>query len=233
MILAISTEKEFRHELKYFVNNSDIWQLKNRLRFVMQKDKNVSQDGRYKIKSLYFDNVYNDALVEKLDGISDREKFRIRTYNDDDSFIRLEKKLKHNGLNEKVSARLTREQVELIMKGDYDWLKASDNNLLAEFYYNLRVKGLRPKTIVQYIREPYIYRYGNVRVTIDSDVRTGLNNTDLFDKSILTVPVLETGKTILEIKYDEYLPDIIKTITQVGSRERTQASKYAACRIYL
>jgi SPX domain protein involved in polyphosphate accumulation len=199
----------------------------------MEKDLNVSQNGRYKIKSLYFDNAYDDALKEKYDGISDREKFRIRLYNDDDSFIRLEKKLKHNGLNEKTSARLTREQVEALLKGDYDWLKSFDKEIYAEFYYNLRVKGLRPKTIVQYIREPYVYRYGNVRVTIDSDVRTGLNSVDLFDKELLTVPVLESGKSILEIKYDEYLPDIIKTLTQIGARERTQASKYAACRIYL
>lgn len=199
----------------------------------MEKDLNVSQNGRYKIKSLYFDNAYDDALKEKYDGISDREKFRIRLYNDDDSFIRLEKKLKHNGLNEKTSARLTREQVEALLKGDYDWLKSFDKEIYADFYYNLRVKGLRPKTIVQYIREPYVYRYGNVRVTIDSDVRTGLNSVDLFDKELLTVPVLESGKSILEIKYDEYLPDIIKTLTQIGARERTQASKYAACRIYL
>ncbi len=199
----------------------------------MDRDANVSKDGRYKIKSLYFDTPYDDALKEKLDGVSDREKFRIRLYNDDDSFIRLEKKLKHNGLNEKTSARLTKEQVLRILSGDYDWLKSFDKEIYADFYYNLRVKGLRPRTIVQYIREPYIYRYGNVRVTIDSDVRTGLNSVDLFDKNVLTVPVLETGKSILEIKYDEYLPDIIKTITQVGSRERTQASKYAACRIYL
>lgn len=199
----------------------------------MEKDLNVSQNGRYKIKSLYFDNAYDDALKEKYDGISDREKFRIRLYNGDDSFIRLEKKLKHNGLNEKTSARLTREQVEALLKGDYDWLKSFDKEIYADFYYNLRVKGLRPKTIVQYIREPYVYRYGNVRVTIDSDVRTGLNSVDLFDKELLTVPVLESGKSILEIKYDEYLPDIIKTLTQIGARERTQASKYAACRIYL
>ena len=231
--MSITTERSFRHELKYFVNNSDIWQLRNRLRFVMEKDLNVSKNGRYKIKSLYFDNAYDDALKEKYDGISDREKFRIRLYNDDDSFIRLEKKLKHNGLNEKTSARLTREQVEALLKGDYDWLKSLDKEIYAEFYYNLRVKGLRPKTIVQYIREPYVYRYGNVRVTIDSDVRTGLNSVDLFDKELLTVPVLESGKSILEIKYDEYLPDIIKTLTQIGARERTQASKYAACRIYL
>jgi hypothetical protein len=151
----------------------------------------------------------------------------------DELFIRLEKKLKHNGLNEKTSARLTREQVEALLKGDYDWLKSFDKEIYADFYYNLRVKGLRPKTIVQYIREPYVYRYGNVRVTIDSDVRTGLNSVDLFDKELLTVPVLESGKSILEIKYDEYLPDIIKTLTQIGARERTQASKYAACRIYL
>lgn len=231
--MSITTERSFRHELKYFVNNSDIWQLRNRLRFVMEKDLNVSQNGRYKIKSLYFDNAYDDALKEKYDGISDREKFRIRLYNGDDSFIRLEKKLKHNGLNEKTSARLTREQVEALLKGDYDWLKSFDKEIYADFYYNLRVKGLRPKTIVQYIREPYVYRYGNVRVTIDSDVRTGLNSVDLFDKELLTVPVLESGKSILEIKYDEYLPDIIKTLTQIGARERTQASKYAACRIYL
>ncbi len=231
--MSITTERSFRHEFKYFVNNSDIWQLRNRLRFVMEKDLNVSKNGRYKIKSLYFDNAYDDALKEKYDGISDREKFRIRLYNDDDSFIRLEKKLKHNGLNEKTSARLTREQVEALLKGDYDWLKSFDKEIYADFYYNLRVKGLRPKTIVQYIREPYVYRYGNVRVTIDSDVRTGLNSVDLFDKELLTVPVLESGKSILEIKYDEYLPDIIKTLTQIGARERTQASKYAACRIYL
>ncbi len=230
--MPLTPKVKYRNELKYFVNNSDIWALKNRLRYIMKKDKNVLPDGTYKIRSLYFDNVYDTALKEKEDGICDREKFRIRIYNDSDSFIRLEKKLKHNGLTHKASEKMTREQVEAIIAGDYSWLKDAESPLFNELYFNMSAKGLKPKTIVQYKREPYIYPYGNVRVTIDSDLETGVNSTELFNKELLTVPVMQNGKTILEIKYDEYLPDIIRTFVQVGSRERISASKYEMCRIY-
>ena len=231
--MAEDDVNEYRHELKYFINNSDVWTLRNRLRFVMEKDTHVFKSGRYRVRSLYFDNDSNDLLNEKLDGVSCREKFRIRVYNADDSFIRLEKKIKKNGLCKKEDVRLTRAEAEKIIDGDIDWLKEREEAVLRNLFYQMRSRGIKPKTIVEYTREPYTYRFGNVRVTIDSDVRTGLHSKDLFDSDLLTVPVMENGKSILEVKYDAFLPDVIKLLVQSGSRELTQASKYAFCRIYL
>ncbi len=231
--MAQNDAEEYRHELKYIINNSDIWALRNRLRFVMERDPHVGRGGRYFIRSLYYDNIDDDLLYEKLDGVSYREKFRIRIYNAEDSFIRLEKKIKKNGMCRKEEQRLTREEAERLIAGDVEWLKEREEPLLKDLFYQSRVKGIKPKTIVEYTREPYIYRYGNVRVTIDSNVRTGLHSKDLFDPDLLTVPVLDNGKSILEVKYDAYLPDVIKLLVQSGSRELTQASKYAFCRIYL
>lgn len=99
---------KFRHELKYAVHIADYYLLRNRIKFLMQADPNAGENGTYIIRSLYFDNPEDKALREKLDGVSKREKFRIRMYNGDEGFIRLEKKSKQNGLNSKESDIITK-----------------------------------------------------------------------------------------------------------------------------
>ena len=187
-------------------------------------------DGKYFIRSLYFDNAQDKALKEKLNGVNNREKFRIRYYNYDTSIIHLEKKSKINGMFIKESTFLTKEMAQAIVDGDYRWMLKSNEPLIQEFYSKIMSQGLRPKTIVDYEREPFVFSAGNVRVTLDYNIRTGVNCTDFLNPDCVTVP---TGDSIiLEVKWDEYLPDIIRDIVQLPSCRTGNYSKYAVCRIY-
>ena len=187
--------------------------------------------GSYQIRSLYFDDRRDKALREKIDGVDRREKFRIRYYNGDPSFIRLEKKSKWNGLGAKAMAELSAGEVQAIVDGDLAWMPDSGRPLVQELYHKMRSQGLRPRTIVDYTREPFVYAPGNVRVTLDYDIRTGLGCVDFLDQACVTVPAGE-AVSILEVKWDAFLPGIIRDAVGLPNRRAGAFSKYAACRIY-
>ncbi len=223
-------EAVYRHEWKHELNRLDLLSIRARLRAVMEPDPHAV-DGKYFIRSLYFDNLNDKALREKLDGVDLREKFRIRYYNGDTSLIHLEKKSKVNGLGTKFSARLSAEEAQAVVDGDIDWMLASDHPLIQELYCKMRYQGMRPKTIVDYTREPFIYRAGNVRVTFDYDIRTGLRSTDFLNPGCVTIPAGD-APILMEVKWDAFLPSIIRDIVQTPGRHATAFSKYAQCRIY-
>ena len=188
-------------------------------------------EGRYSIRSLYFDNLSDKALREKLDGVNRREKFRLRYYNGDTGLIHLEKKSKVNGLGTKASARLTAAEAQRLLDGDYGWMLGSSRPLLEELYSKMHSQGLRPRTIVDYTREPFIFAPGNVRITLDYDIRTGLDSINFLNPDCVTVPVPDSP-IILEVKWDEFLPAIIRDAVQLTGRRTAAFSKYAACRMY-
>ena len=220
----------YRHEWKHEISLSDMQILRRRLGAVMYRDKNAV-NGKYFIRSLYFDNAADKALREKLDGVNNREKFRIRYYNHDTSLIHLEKKTKCNGLGSKETAGLSAAEAQRIVDGDWEWMKDADRPLVQELYTKMMSQGLRPKTIVDYIREPFVYPAGNVRVTLDYDIRTGLRSVDLLNPDCVTIPA-GNAPIILEVKWDAFLPDIIRDIVQLEGRHTSAFSKYAICRIY-
>ena len=220
---------KFRHEYKHQINLADIYGLRTRLSAIVKHDSNCDADGTYFVKSLYFDNYMDKALREKIDGVNKREKFRIRYYGTDTSFIRLEKKSKINGLCNKVTCRITAEECKKIIDGDIDFMKDSEHELMRELYSKMKYQLLRPKCIVAYTRECFVYPPGNVRVTIDMNI-CGSNNVKEFLNPDL--PFLQTyHEAILEVKWDEYLPQIIRDLVQVKSRRSAAFSKYAAIRI--
>lgn len=221
---------DYRHEWKHVINTADLVTLRHRLRAVARPDPHAV-GGSYLIRSLYFDTPTDTALREKLDGVNRREKFRIRCYNMDLSLIHLEKKSKLNGLGSKESAELTAGETRRILEGDLEWMLYSDRPLLRELYAKMRSQGLRPKTIVDYTREPFVYSPGNVRVTLDHSIRTGLTCTDFLDPHCPTIPA-GASPIILEVKWDEFLPDIIRDAVQLDSRRTSAFSKYALCRMY-
>ena len=221
---------DFRHEWKHEINYSDMIILRQRLSAIMKPDENAVE-GKYFIRSLYFDNISDKALREKIDGVNCREKFRIRYYNDDTSLIHLEKKSKINGLGNKQSASLSAEEAQKIVDGDFDWMIDCDRPLVQELYSKMMSQGLRPKTIVDYIREPFVFSAGNVRVTLDYDIRTGLYCTDFLNPDCITIPA-GNAPIILEVKWDEFLPSVIRDIVQLENRRTAAFSKYAVCRIY-
>ena len=219
----------FRHECKHEISYSDMLTLRARLSAAMERDPHAA-DGRYEIRSLYFDNLDDKALREKIDGVNCREKFRIRLYNGDTSMIKLEKKSKLNGLCSKDSVRISAEEAQRIADCDIDWMAADSRPLVCELYSRMRSQGLRPRTVVDYTREPFIFSAGNVRVTLDYNIRTGLACTDFLSERCVTVPTVDA--IVLEVKWDEFLPSVIRDIVQLGTTRTAAFSKYAACRIY-
>lgn len=218
-----------RHELKYYINSADYAQLRARLRTVAKPDQNSKENGDYTIRSLYFDNYSDKAVIEKLAGLSKREKFRLRYYNGDTLFIKLEKKSKNNRLCYKESAVITKEQCAAILEGNYDVLKIPEIPLFMELYTKIHYQNLRPRNIVEYKREAYIYKAGNVRVTFDKQIRTSNNVKGFLNPALATIPAADS--IILELKYDGFLPDIIRDIVQIGWRNQTEFSKYVVARL--
>ena len=224
-----SIRSDMRHEIKHRISRLDMLCIRQRLLAIAESDSHATT-GRYRIRSLYFDTPDDRALKEKIDGVDRREKFRIRYYDDDLSFIRLEKKSKQNGLGTKDNARLSAEEAQRIVDGDLLWMEESDQPLIRELFIKMKDQLLRPKTIVDYEREPFTYPPGNVRVTLDFNIRTGLMCTDFLNRDVPTVPVNE-DPIILEVKWDEYLPEIIRYAVQTNVRECAY-SKYAECRMF-
>ncbi len=223
----------YRHELKYQICYADYLAVRSRLRTVMKPDVHVGKDGTYEIRSIYFDNYNDKALKEKTDGVQKREKFRLRWYNDDFSFVALEKKMKMNHLCLKLSAKMSEVECRKLCEGRYDWMMDHPNELVRELWCKIQIQQLRPKVIVAYQREPYICEPGNVRVTFDSDIRSSLFHQDLFDQDISLIGVAETpGEMIMEVKYDDFLPEIIMAMLQTENIRLQAFSKYGACRRY-
>ena len=222
---------KLRHEWKYSINPQDAVILTSRLRKLFPHDPNAGSHGSYRVSSLYFDTPYDKALRQKIDGVDQREKFRLRYYGEDTSFLRLEKKFKVNGLCGKHSVRVTRDQAERILSGDIAFLLESGHPLLTEFYSKLRGQLLSPKTVVTYDREAFLYGPGNVRVTIDRHLRFGLRCQDFLDPRLHHAPVSD-GLSVLEVKYDEFLPELVRMAVQIPSRQASAYSKYAVCRKY-
>ena len=221
---------KLRHELKHSITQGEDRILSSRLRKLFSHDANAGSDGSYRISSLYFDTPTDKALRQKIDGVNCREKFRLRYYGEDLSFIRLEKKYKINGLCGKRSTRITQEQVKMLLSGDIGFLLSGDA-LMQELYSKMMGQRLAPKTIVTYDREAFLFASGNVRITLDRNVRTGLASLDFLNPGLHHVPVSE-GMTVLEVKYDEFLPEIVKMAVKVPNTQASAYSKYAVCRKY-
>lgn len=221
---------QLRHEVKLEISQTDMLLLRQRLRAVLRPDSHA-KNGRYTIRSLYFDTPDDRALREKLDGALVREKYRIRMYDHDTRVIHLERKYKRGALGCKTAADLTRAQAQSIIDGDVSWLAQSSDAFLREFYAQVQSARLRPAVIVDYTREPFVHHAGNVRVTLDYDIRTGLRSTDFFSASCPTIPIPD-APCVLEVKWDGFLPEVVRGAIQLDSRHAAAFSKYAACRMY-
>ena len=221
----------YRHELKYPICFSDYLAIRQRLRPVMAPDRHVRADGRYVIRSVYFDNLDDKALREKINGFQKREKFRIRYYNDDLSFITVEKKLKYNDLCMKVDARISEGECRSLLAGDTGWMLGHPSGLVRELYCKMNSQQLRPRVLVSYLREPYVYAAGNVRVTFDSHIRSTLFHRGFLEDSVSDIGVSDgPGDVILEVKFDAFLPDVIQSLLQTDEIRQQAYSKYCACR---
>lgn len=220
----------FRRELKYLITPGDAQILKQRLGVLLSRDENVDKSGVYKVRSLYFDDYNNSAYEEKMMGVVSRKKYRIRVYNYSDTVIHLERKTKRGSYISKQHANLTREEVQMILNGEYRFLLKNPQQLCKEFYYECITKILRPRIMVDYEREPYICALGDVRITFDTDVRAALLKLDLFDSRLPSLNVLKSGQIIVEVKYTEFLPTLVRKILPQRTSQMLAVSKYVlAC----
>ena len=222
------TKETFRHEQKYLISLKDKTLIRQRLKEFMQLDKHVQKES-YTIRSLYFDDYWNSSYEDKQAGVLIRKKYRIRIYNFSADVIKLERKRKHGAYIYKESASLTQEEFYKILDGDYGFLLKSPYPLCREFYVECMTNQMRPRTIVDYEREPWILDTGTVRVTFDENVRAAVGSFDIFDASLPTLEVLEPEKLVLEVKYTEFYPEIIKQIVPTDATEYTAVSKYVLC----
>ncbi len=228
-VKAVSKDK-MRHELKYNVNYSDLAVLRSRLKLLMQRDPHAGPTGIYTVTSLYFDDCFNSAFHDKENGLEERHKYRIRCYNNSPDFIVLERKDKLGAMTRKLSQRISNEDYLRIISGDTSFLK-DGAPLLNEFYRKTTYSLLKPAVIVEYDREPFIYHAGNVRITFDTALRFASPCSLIYDPNKPAVPVNEKAVNILEIKFDEFLPDFIHDAIQLNTRQKQSNSKYVMCRL--
>ncbi len=225
----LSGGRRLRHELKYIIDEGTYRILLARLKPLMYQDKN-SKDGEYRVTSLYFDDIYYSGYNDKISGMATRRKFRIRSYNLNPSRIMLEAKHKDDNYVSKLSAQLTTNQYHALLKGDCSFMACRDwtEDVFGEFYRSNLVSSLRPRIIVDYVREALVYPHGNVRITFDKKLSTCCNTLDMFAEDAQYSPIY-SKEIILEVKYDNYLPSSIQAVLQGLNATRQSVSKYIIC----
>lgn len=221
---------KYRHELKYIISSAQVPLLQNRILSIMQLDPHVGTDGSYNIRSLYFDDYHNRCFYENLNGTDPREKYRIRIYNHSSERITLECKRKERGMTHKSTCPLTVEQAQCLVAGTPPWDLANSPSLLRKMMLEMRTQLLRPAVIVEYERIPYIYQNGNVRVTFDMNVSSSSSIDAFLGEETSRRPIMPPGQHLMEVKFDEYLPDFIYKNLNLGHLQQSNYSKYFLCR---
>ncbi len=220
---------KLRHEYKFYINSFIYHELRERIRHVLMTDRHMKEDG-YLISSLYFDDIFNSAMDDKVEGAQFRQKYRIRLYNHEDDCIKLECKSKFDHYIAKQWAKLTREEYNRILQGDYEFLIARPEEICSKLYAGHTSRQLRPVTVVEYQREAYVHPLGNVRITFDKNLSVSIGDLDVFHRDYGTVQIPLEDRMILEVKYDDYLPDYIRKLIPTDRMVKCAISKYVLCR---
>lgn len=223
---------EYRHELKYVITAVQMALLENRIRGLIPLDSHAGEKGMYRIRSLYFDDYYNSCYLENEIGTDPREKFRIRIYNGDASRINLELKRKEHGMTQKISCPLSEAECRELMAGRPLPVDGGYPPVLQKLNLFMRTKLLRPKVIVEYDRVPYVDKLGNTRITLDQNMASSDAVPCFLEKELGRRPIMPAGQHILEVKYDEFLPDYVYRNLQLNGLRQTAFSKYYLCRRY-
>lgn len=219
-----------RHEIKYYINDSVYHTLRGRLRTVAGADPNMKEEDGYLISSLYFDDVYHSAMNEKQAGICFRKKYRLRCYNRQDTRINLECKRKYGEYISKDSMAVSRGEYDAMLAGNYDVFMDHPDTVGREVYALHHARLLKPVVAVEYLREAYVLAQGNVRITFDKEISASVNDYDMFSEYYEVKKVLEPGIMVLEVKFDDYLPDMIYQILKTAMTNKCAISKYVMCR---
>ena len=225
-------DKKYRHELKYICTAAELALIQGRIHHLIPLDSHVGETGMYNIRSLYFDDYYNRCYYENENGTDPREKFRIRIYNGKADKISLELKKKERGKTLKLSCPLTEEQCRTLMRGEPLPDSKDYPPVLQKLLLLMKTTMMKPKIIVDYDRVPYVYKLGNVRITLDKNISASTKIETFLDKEINKRPIMPAGQHVLEVKFDEFLPDYIYKALQLKNLRQTAFSKYYLCRKY-
>lgn len=222
-------EKNYRHEYKFLISRSASELLKRRLPRLMRPDPHAGPGGQYTIRSLYFDDLRFSAFDEKVSGVDNRTKFRIRCYNYDDSLLKLEKKEKKGHLTRKTAQTILREDVISMQRDPRQRVPVHPKGLCEELRLLCAEKGASPVVLVDYDRTPFVSVYGNTRITLDENLRTIPYTHDLFAPGHPAMPVMEPDQVILEVKFDDYLPGFLASCLEDIPKTPMAISKFAMC----
>ncbi|MDD2428688.1 MAG: polyphosphate polymerase domain-containing protein [Eubacteriales bacterium] len=225
---------QVRHELKYYISPVQYQVLSRVLLKMLHPDPHADENNEYHIRSLYFDTIFDDALNEKISGVSNRDKYRIRIYNMSQNLIRMECKSKYNQYIAKRSVPVSRDLSDQLMAGDPTGLENTSSGLLRDVYREMRLRLLRPVVIVDYVREAYLHPAENIRITFDKQLRSGLFSSDLFNPLLPTIPALDREEIIMEVKFDRVMPAYLSSVLSqaAGWSTHSAISKYCICRRY-
>lgn len=223
-------EQKFRHELKYLISAAQVPLLHGRLRHLLTPDAHAGAAGSYRIRSLYFDDIYDRCFYENENGTDPREKFRIRIYNASTEKITLECKRKEHGMTQKTACPLTVEQTQSLLQGKPLSPIESLPPLLRKFELLRQTRRMRPVVIVEYERIPFVYPNDNVRITLDTNISASTAIAAFLDETIPKRPIMPLGQQLLEVKYDAYLPDFVYRSLQLRDLQHTTFSKFYICR---
>ncbi len=221
-------KENFRHEYKYLISQTSAELLKRRLPTIMKRDPHAGPDGVYTIRSLYFDDAFYSAYNDKIDGVRDRVKYRIRYYNYDPSHIRLEKKEKHETLTRKTGQTITVADARHLQSCAKGSCPDTQTGLAEEIRWQI-AGGLKSAILVDYDRTPFVYNAGQTRITLDENIRTRPYEADLFASSGAMVPVLGEGEVVLEVKFNDFLPGFLSDALADIPKVNLAVSKYVLC----
>ncbi len=227
-------DRIYRHEYKYLVSAAQIPVLQARIAGLMSPDPHAGPDGQYQIRSIYFDDAQDRCLRDNEIGVDRKSKYRIRIYNGSDAQIKLELKEGLRGKKHKSSDKLTRAQADYLIYGPYTQRLAIPDScrVLPGLCADIMINQMHPAIIVEYDRTPYVYRYGNVRVTFDRNISSSRDFGHFFCERVRRRPIMPAGMHLMEVKFDEFLPDVIYRALQLEQLRQTTFSKYYLCRIY-
>ena len=225
-------QAKYRYEIKYICSDLQMLQMEEKISILLDRDSHVDEKGYYTIRSLYFDDYYNSAFYEKEDGNNPREKYRIRYYNNDKGRIHLEIKRKVGAKIQKESCAITEGEAAAMIEGQWAEIAGNTSKVVRNFFLNGMTRIFRPKIIVEYDRVPYVGKEGNVRITFDKNIRSSSQVEEFWEKDLSTRPIMPSGQHLLEVKFDEFLPDYIYNTLLMENMTQTAFSKYYLCRKY-
>lgn len=222
-----------RYEKKYLISAAQAEEIKFYLEELCFRDKNIGKDNKYNIRSLYFDDYWHTSYYEKENGVDPRSKFRIRIYNCENKSINLEEKIKIDGKILKKRTLLSEESFENILGGKIEDIEfPSEDALFNRFIIGHHTGALAPSVIVDYVREPFVYPDGDVRITFDTNISFSEGFDGFFDKNLFLQPILPIGMQLLEVKYTEFLPEFIHRHLNRFHLKETTFSKFYLCEKY-